>query len=75
MDGITITGIRTAESIQRLKNIATMNNAKKNITNKLQVFPIYDWTNNDVWLYLQRTENRNLIFIYIYGNQEHQKDN
>lgn len=52
MDGITLVGIRTAESIQRLKNIATMNYAGKNITNKQQIFPIYDWTNNDVWLYL-----------------------
>ena len=24
------------------------------MTNKHQVFPIYDWTNNDVWLYLLR---------------------
>lgn len=52
--GITITGIRTAESVQRLQNIATMLRAGKTMTNKHQVFPIYDWTNNDVWLYLLR---------------------
>lgn len=51
-DGITITGIRAAESVQRLQNIATMMRAGKTMTNKQQVFPIYDWTNNDVWLYL-----------------------
>jgi len=51
--GITIVGIRTAESIQRLQNIALMNRAGKTITNKRQIFPIYDWNNNDVWLYLR----------------------
>lgn len=50
--GITITGIRTAESVQRLQNIATMLRAGKTMTRKNQVFPIYDWKNNDVWLYL-----------------------
>lgn len=53
-DGITIVGIRTAESVQRLQNIASMLRAGKTMTNKQQVFPIYDWTNNDVWLYLLR---------------------
>ena len=50
--GITMTGIRTAESVQRLQNIATMTRAGKTMTAKHQIFPIYDWTNNDVWLYL-----------------------
>lgn len=65
MDGITITGIRTAESIQRLQNIASMNRAGNNITNKLQIFPIYDWKNNDVWLYLQE-KNIKIPDIYLY---------
>lgn len=65
MDGITITGIRTAESIQRLQNIASMNKAGNNITNKLQIFPIYDWKNNDVWLYLQE-KNIKIPDIYLY---------
>lgn len=54
VDGITIVGIRTAESVQRLQNIASMLRAGRTMTNKQQVFPIYDWTNNDVWLYLLR---------------------
>lgn len=64
-DGITITGIRTAESIQRLQNIATMTKAGKNITNKKQIFPIYDWTNNDVWLYLKE-QKVDIPEIYLY---------
>lgn len=66
-DGITITGIRTAESIQRLQNIAAMTKSGRNITNKKQIFPIYDWTNNDVWLYLkeQRVEIPD-IYLYLW---------
>ena len=65
IDGITITGIRTAESVQRLKNIATMFQAGKTMTNKHHVFPIYDWTNNDVWLYLLN-EHVDIPDIYLY---------
>lgn len=63
--GITITGIRTAESVQRLQNIAVMMRAGKTMTNKHQVFPIYDWTNNDVWLYLLR-EKVDIPEIYLF---------
>ena len=51
-DGIAMIGVRAAESIQRLQNIATMLTAGKTMTGKQQIFPIYDWMNNDVWLYL-----------------------
>lgn len=64
-DGITITGIRTAESVQRLQNIASMVKAGKTMTNKHQVFPIYDWTNKDVWLYLLN-EHVDIPEIYLY---------
>lgn len=65
IDGLTIVGIRTAESIQRLQNIAAMTNAGKNCTNKKQIFPIYDWNNNDVWLYLKLNKVE-IPDIYIY---------
>ena len=64
-DGITIVGIRTAESVQRLQNIASMLRAGRTMTNKQQVFPIYDWTNNDVWLYLLR-EKVDIPEIYLF---------
>lgn len=64
-DGITMVGIRTAESIQRLKNIAMMNYAGRSITNKQQIFPIYDWTNNDVWLFLKE-RHVDIPEIYLY---------
>ncbi|MFA7636873.1 MAG: phosphoadenosine phosphosulfate reductase family protein [Monoglobales bacterium] len=65
IDGITITGVRAAESIQRLKNIAKMNAAGNKITHKRQIFPIYDWADRDVWLYL-KDQNVNIPEIYLY---------
>lgn len=65
VSGITITGIRTAESVQRLQNIATMTKAGKSMTNKHQIFPIYDWTDKDVWLYLLR-EKVDIPEIYLF---------
>ena len=63
--GITITGVRAAESIQRLTNIASMLRAGRTMTNKHAVFPIYDWTNWDVWKFLY--ENHvNIPDIYLY---------
>lgn len=45
-DGIHILGLRANESVQRRHNIS----AHKQQDNFL--YPIYDWTLNDVWLYL-----------------------
>jgi predicted phosphoadenosine phosphosulfate sulfurtransferase len=65
VSGITIVGIRTAESLQRLQNIAAMTKAGRSMTNKQQVFPIYDWTNNDVWLFLLN-EQVEIPEIYLF---------
>ncbi len=62
-DGITMTGVRAAESVQRLKYMARMNLGGK--ANRKSVYPIYDWTTNDVWLYL-RNENVQIPQIYLY---------
>ena len=64
-DGITITGVRAFESIQRLQNVASMLTAGKSMTNKHMVLPIYDWTNNDVWLYLLN-EKVDIPEIYLF---------
>jgi predicted phosphoadenosine phosphosulfate sulfurtransferase len=65
MDGITMTGIRANESIQRRKNIASMITTGNNMTGKRQVFPIYDWTNNDVWKYLYE-QGVEIPDVYLY---------
>ena len=63
--GITLTGIRTAESVQRLQNVALMLKTGRTMTNKHQVFPLYDWTDHDVWLYLLR-EKVDIPEIYLF---------
>lgn len=57
IDGIQMIGLRANESIQRLKAIAYIKNERR------EQYPIYDWKDNDVWLYIK--EN-NLEFPEIY---------
>ncbi len=64
-DGITITGIRTAESIQRLQNIAVVSRSGNMMTKRHQVFPIYDWKDKDVWMYLYE-EKVDIPEIYLF---------
>lgn len=47
---LSVTGIRIAESLQRQQNIARM---KTNISGN-SCFPIYDWTDKDIWLYIYK---------------------
>lgn len=67
MDGITLTGVRVYESIQRLKNIANSLTTNKSIskTASRQILPLYDWTDNDIWLYLFNN-NIEIPKIYLY---------
>ena len=64
-DGITITGVRASESIQRLRNIAIFNRAGHRITKTNQILPIYDWSDKDVWLFIMR-ENIGIPEAYLY---------
>ncbi|WP_394265176.1 hypothetical protein [Bergeyella zoohelcum] len=53
-----LVGLRVAESVQRLSSIA-------GITKSNFVYPLYDWKDDDVWLYIQR-ENLQFPETYIY---------
>ena len=64
-DGVAMTGIRTAESLQRLQNVASMFSSGGTMSKRHQVFPIYDWNDSDVWLYLLR-EKIEIPVIYLY---------
>lgn len=64
-DGITITGIRAAESVQRLQSIATVTQSGNGMTKRKQIFPIYDWKDNDVWLYLLQ-EKIDIPEVYLF---------
>ena len=48
MDGLTITGVRVTESVQRLKNFSQKRSDAR--TAKLQ--PIFEWRDTDIWRYI-----------------------
>lgn len=65
-DGLSLTGIRVAESYQRRQGISAMfTRDGDHTTNEGKVSIIYDWKDNDVWLYIK--EN-NLDFPLTYMN-------
>lgn len=72
--GIVITGVRVAESFQRLQYIAVVNKIGKNMTHKHLIYPIYDWKDKDVWLYLkeQKVDIPN-IYLYLWQSGSNRK--
>lgn len=63
-DGIQLVGLRTAESLTRLKCIA---NAKmERIVRGGKFYPIYDWRDSDVWLYIKQSAD-------VYGTITHNR--
>lgn len=64
-DGISIVGVRVAESLQRLQYVARMTRAGRSVTKEHKAFPIYDWKDTDVWLYLLQ-EHVDIPDIYLY---------
>lgn len=58
-DGITLIGLRACESFTRIDSIA----ASANYRGTKKFYPIYDWSDSDVWLYIKE---RNLEFPDIY---------
>lgn len=72
-DGIQMIGLRTAESLTRLQCISRSDMTK--LTPGGAFYPIYDWKDKDVWLYIKE---RGLDFPEIYmrlfeaGVQRHQ---
>jgi predicted phosphoadenosine phosphosulfate sulfurtransferase len=64
-DGIVITGVRMAESIQRSKYMARSFSSKTGLAQGNMVWPIYDWKDSDVWRYLYE-EKVDIPEIYLY---------
>lgn len=53
-------GLRMAESLQRRSAISS-------ITKSTFIYPIYDWRDQDIWLYIQRTGLQiPITYIYLY---------
>lgn len=64
-DGINMIGNRTAESLQRRRNVAMMFTSGSSMTGDLKAFPIYDWSNQDVWRYIKE-QGVELPIVYLY---------
>lgn len=73
-DGIMMTGVRAAESLQRLQYMSTLNLGMQGITGSNTIYPIYDWKDNDVWLYI-RDHHLDIpdayMWIYQAGENRH----
>ena len=52
-DGIQIVGLRGSESLQRAKLLAGIALGKGAITGSNCQYPIYDWRDSDVWLFIK----------------------
>ena len=52
-DGITMVGVRTAESRNRQQYVAVVNSLPGCMTVKNNAYPIYDWKDSDVWKYIK----------------------
>jgi len=64
-DGICITGVRMAESLQRQKYMTQSFSSKTGLARGNMIWAIYDWKDTDVWRYLHE---RKIIIpdIYLY---------
>jgi predicted phosphoadenosine phosphosulfate sulfurtransferase len=68
-DGITIIGVRAAESIQRLKmlSVAGKNSKSRMGTGGRRGYPIYDWKDKDIWLFIkERKMDFPEVYLYMY---------
>lgn len=61
-DGFQMIGSRTAESVQRLINMSHVK--ESSISSGRRFYPIYDWKNADVWLYLHKN-HLNIPITYL----------
>lgn len=56
-DGIQMIGVRASESYHRHKYLAKSGMyAGKQVGGSYKVFPIYDWTDDDIWLYIRQND-------------------
>lgn len=64
-NGIDLVGVRLAESVQRLKAWASGIDKKRGMSKDRRFWPIYDWRDNDVWLYI-RNNHVDIPDVYQY---------
>jgi len=72
--GLTITGVRMAESMQRLMYFAFMKSHGYDLTKRGQLFPIYDWKDTDIWKYLYENDiDIPSIYLYLWQTGHNRK--
>lgn len=74
-DGLMLVGVRASESVQRAKYLATVNMTAGHITGNNLIYPIYDWKDTDVWLYIKEHRLKfpeAYIDLYRVGVNRHQ---
>jgi predicted phosphoadenosine phosphosulfate sulfurtransferase len=66
-DGICITGVRMAESIQRAKYMTASFSSNKGLARGNMVWPLYDWKDTDAWRYLYEYHlDIPDVYVYLY---------
>jgi predicted phosphoadenosine phosphosulfate sulfurtransferase len=66
-DGICITGVRMAESLQRLKFMVHSFSANSGLARGNMVWPMYDWKDADIWRYLYENKiDIPEVYLYMY---------
>lgn len=74
-DGLMLVGVRAYESVQRLKYISTVSMTEGCTTGNNLIYPIYDWKDTDVWLYIKEHHLKfpeAYIDLYRVGVNRHQ---
>lgn len=74
-DGLMMVGVRACESVQRIKYLATVSMTAGSCTGNNLIYPIYDWKDTDVWLYIKEHKLKfpeAYIDLYRVGVNRHQ---
>lgn len=75
LDGLMLVGVRASESVQRVKYLATVNMTAGHTTGNNLIYPIYDWKDSDVWLYIKEHKlkfPKAYMDLYSVGVNRHQ---
>jgi len=74
-DGLMLVGVRAYESVQRIKYLATVDMTAGSCTGNNLIYPIYDWKDTDVWLYIKEHKlkfPKAYMDLYSVGVNRHQ---
>ena len=73
-NGLTITGVRLAESLQRLLYFASLKSHGYDLTKRGQLFPIYDWKDVDIWRYIYENDiDIPEVYLYLWQTGHNRK--